>query len=92
MVTMQSTVQVPEGVLFQDLNNEAVILNTVNGQYYGLDPVGARMWQLVAQHDQLEPVLSALCTEYKASEETLRNDLLGLVEKLVEKKLLVEAV
>ena len=27
-----------------DLGGEAVLLNLESGQYYGLDPVGARIW------------------------------------------------
>ena len=91
MVTMVSQLQVPDGVLFQDLKGEAVILNTNDGQYYGLDEVGTRMWNLLAEHGQLEPVVQVMLAEYNVPEEKLRGDLLGLAEKLLEKGLLHEA-
>jgi hypothetical protein len=31
------------------VGDETVILDLANGTYYGLDPVGARMWQLMSE-------------------------------------------
>lgn len=36
-----------EGVLFQQLGREAVLLNMKTAQYLGLDPVIPRIWQLL---------------------------------------------
>ena len=44
--------QVTEDVLFQTVYDEAVLLNLNNDRYYGLDNVGARMWQLLAEHGE----------------------------------------
>jgi len=36
-----------------DLAGEAAILNLKNGVYYGLDPVGARIWNLIQEPRKL---------------------------------------
>jgi hypothetical protein len=43
MATLNSTLRVPDDVLFRDLDGEAVILNLRTGTYFGLDEVGMRM-------------------------------------------------
>lgn len=87
-VTMESTVSVPEGVLFRDVEGEAVLLNTATGKYFGLDEVGTRMWALLARHGRVEPAYRALLEEYEVSAEQLQKDLLDLAAKLAAHGLL----
>jgi hypothetical protein len=89
MATLQSRVHIPENVLFHDLGGESVLLNLDSGKYYGLDPVGTQMWNLLAERGQVEPVYQAMLDEYEVSEDKLQTDLLELVERLAEQGLLI---
>ena len=71
-------------VLFRELEGESVLLDLATEQYYVLDDVGTRMWQLLAQHGEIEAVVRQLVDEYDASEDRLRGDLASLVAGLVE--------
>ena len=82
MATLESRISVPEGVLFRDVEGEAVLLNTETGKYYGLDEVGTRMWTLLAEHGQVGPACRALLDEYEVAEEQLERDLFDLVDEL----------
>lgn len=85
-------VAVSTDVVFQQLDDEIVLLNLSNENYYSLDDVGARMWQLLAEHGEVGPVVERLTEEFDADETTLRRDLLELIAKLQEAGLLtVEA-
>ena len=88
MTTINTTVHIPEDILFQELAGEAVLLNIKTGKYYGLDDVGTRMWMLIQEHGRLEPVLSALLSEYEVEEQQLQTDLFKLVDDLVTHGLL----
>ena len=83
-----SQVRIPEGVLFKELAGETVLLNLNTGIYFGLDPVGTRMWQLLEDHRQLHDVLPILLQEFDVGEERCRADLLELVSSLCSHKLL----
>ena len=91
MVMSDSSLIIPEDVLFHELAGEAVLLNLESGKYFGLDEVGTRMWQLLAEHGQIEPVIQALMAEYDVEESKLRSDLLDLVNNLVEHGLMQRA-
>lgn len=82
MTTLKTTIHIPDDVYFRDLDGEAIILNTESGKYYGLDEVGTRMWNLLAEHGQIEPAYRAMLAEYDVTEERLRQDLLNLVDEL----------
>ena len=80
--SLPARVSIPSEVLFQTLHQECVLLNMANETYYGLDDVGAHMWQLLAEHGETATALAGLRAHYDVDEETLRRDLAALVEKL----------
>jgi hypothetical protein len=74
------TVSIPEAVLSQELEGEVVLLDTAGGEYYGLDPVGSRIWTLLRQHKgRPDAVVDALTVEYEVPRERLINDLRGFL-------------
>lgn len=85
------TLRIPEEVVYRDLAGEAVILDLATGTYFGLDPVGTRMWALLAEHGAPEPVVAAMLEEYEVDEARLRRDVDALVRQLVARGLLVQA-
>ena len=74
-------------VVAREVGNETVILDLVSGNYFGLDPIGARMWQLIEAGKSLAAVRDAMADEYNVSLEVLERDVLALARDLVEKKL-----
>ena len=75
-------------VLFQPLGDEAVLLNLQNNRYYGLNEVGARMWQLLQEHGELDAVVAQMVVEYEVDDATLRQDLQTLIAQLLEQEML----
>ncbi len=71
-----------------NLAGEAAILNIKSGVYYGLDPVGARIWSLVQDPRTVEDVRSAIIDEYDVEPERCERDLMGLLEKLLAEGLI----
>ena len=71
-------------VLFQEVGGEAVLLNLASERYFGLDPIGTRIWNLLGKDNVLQHVHAALCAEYDVPPERLESDLLTLVDQLIE--------
>lgn len=70
--------------LFQEVGGEAVLLDLASERYFGLDPVGTRIWTLLGEDDRLQSVCDALCTEYEADPARISEDLLALTSQLAE--------
>lgn len=77
-------------VLYREVDGEGVLLNLVTGTYFGLNPVGSRVWQLIKDGHQPDAICDMLLREYEVGIEQLRADVLKLVEQLIEEKLLVQ--
>ena len=88
MTTLESRINIPQDVLFRDVDGEAVILNLATGKYFGLDQVGTRMWALLAQHKSIADCYRALLDEYDVTAEQLQRDLLNLIDNLVSQQLI----
>jgi hypothetical protein len=77
-------ITVPDAVLHQQLEDEIVLLHLETEQYYGLDEVGSRVWQLLREHRTVDPIVAALLDEYEVDEATLRTDVERLLDELAD--------
>ena len=58
-------------VLFQGVSGEIVILDLKSESYFGLDEVGARIWQLMQGHGGLQYVFEVMLEEYEVEANQL---------------------
>ena len=86
-----SHVAINPSVIYRDLAGEVVLLNLQSGVYYGLDAVGARVWQLLMESRGIDDLCATLLDEYDVDAETLRADVERLVGELTEKGLVIGA-
>ena len=80
-------VTIPPQVMGRQVGEETVILDLPSGTYFGLDPFGARMWQLMGEGRTLGEVCEAMLEEYDVSRDALEHDILELAQKLLAQKL-----
>jgi hypothetical protein len=64
------------------LGEESAILNLKNSVYYGMNPVGARVWDLLKQPKSVTELRNVLLEEYEVDEVRCGDDLLALLETL----------
>lgn len=64
------------------LGEESAILNLKNTVYYGLNPVGARVWNLLQQARTVGELRDTLLDEYDVDAGRCETDLLELLEKM----------
>jgi hypothetical protein len=87
-ISDQTVVVVAKDQVSCDLAGEAAILNIKSGIYYGLDPVGARIWNLMQQPRAVADIQNAITSEYDVEPERCARDLVGLLEKLLAEGLI----
>lgn len=70
-------------VLWQPVANEGVLLDLAQEAYFGLNPVGMRVWTLLSEGHDLAAVVSCLLQDYDVSREQLQTDVAVLLEQLL---------
>jgi len=72
-------------VISQEVSGETVLLDLDSENYFGLDEVGTRIWQLIKEKEDLQAIYNTLLDEYEVEESRLQADLealLGEISKL----------
>ncbi len=74
-------------VVSADLGDEAVLLNTESGIYFGVDALGREIWLLLAKGAREDEIVGRLSETYYVGQDVLRHDVAGFLNKLAEKGL-----
>jgi hypothetical protein len=78
-----SIVVVSKEQMASDIGGETVILGMTAGRYYGLDAVGARIWQLLQTPTAVADVKRAIVAEYEVDPARCEADLYVLLERML---------
>jgi hypothetical protein len=74
-------------VMARVLDGEAVLLDLASGEYFGLNAVGTRIWELFASGMSYGEVRATILREFDAPQQVLEEDLAELTARLLERKL-----
>ncbi len=88
-ITLASRVRVSPDVLLQETAGEAVLLDTSSEHYFGLDPIGTRIWRLLDGGADLRAVCESLLAEYDVPAERVERDVIALVGQLADARLVI---
>ena len=71
----------------RQVGDETVILHLGSGTYFGLESVGARIWQLIGEGKSLNEICDVVWDEYEVSREDLERDIAALIKDLLAQDL-----
>ena len=87
-VSLRHRVLPSNDVLAQPVGGESILLDLASEQYFGLDAVGTRIWELLASSGSVDQVYATLCDEFAESPSRIESDLLVLLQKMADAGLL----
>jgi hypothetical protein len=76
-----------DDLLSTEFSREFVILNLKDGVYYGLEEVGARVWELLQSPVTVRAICDAISAEYDVASARCERDTRSLVDDLVSRGL-----
>ena len=74
-ISRHAAIRIGKDVVFRELEGEMVLLNLATGVYFGLDPVGTRIWTLIDARRSSDEIVETLTAEYEVDADTLGADL-----------------
>jgi coenzyme PQQ biosynthesis protein PqqD len=89
MMNRESCPKRGEQVIAQKAANDLLLFNMNDGNYYSLNEIGSRIWELCDGNRSVSQLVEALAAEYDASSEVLENDVVELLESLQSGKLII---
>jgi hypothetical protein len=87
-LTPESTVQRTEQVVSSTVENALVMMDVEQGHYFSLDPIGAEIWERLAEPARVTELCAELMQRYAVSSEDCERDVLRLLEELADADLI----
>jgi len=87
-MNLQNNISIPATVFAQIVDNEMVILDTKNENYFGLDPIGTVMWEQLTQTGSIEKLYTYMLEHYDVEEIILKKDIEIFIQNLVKNRLI----
>jgi hypothetical protein len=75
------------GVHVREFDGEMVLLDLERGVYFGLDEIGARVWNGLSTGETPEQIATRLAPEYAAEVDAMIVDFVALADELVRRGL-----
>ena len=84
-ITPDSTVVAAKEQISTQVDDEAALLNLRTGVYFGLDPMGAYIWQMLREPVKVKELTARLQNDYSNIDaEIVANDLRVFLERMLE--------
>ena len=87
-ITPEAAVVVSKDVALADLGEEAVVLDTATGTYFGLNEVAARILVLAAEETTVAAIVDHLLGEFEVGRDRLERDVVAFVGDLERRGML----
>lgn len=81
-ISLASTLNRSEDFLAAEIDDELVLMSVEQGNYYGLDAIGAVIWHHLDRPSSVADLCAALSKEYDGDIDTIRSDVLVLLNQL----------
>ena len=89
MIGQESRPRRKDRVLVQRAAGQWILLNVENGQYYALDEVSGRVWDLCDGSHSVSAMVATICQEYDAPAGDVEEDVLAFLGEMAEEELVV---
>ncbi len=88
--TLETAVKRDSDQEFSMIDDEVVMLSLKNGEYYALNSVASRIWELIEERTSVREVVHQLQQEYEVDGETCLKETMECLYDFREKKLIKE--
>lgn len=89
MIATESRFRRKDRVLTQRAAGKWILLNLDDGQYYALDEVSGRIWELCDGSRDVSAVVEAIRADFEAPPDTVEADVLAFLNELVDESLVL---
>jgi hypothetical protein len=71
-----------------DLDGEIALMSVAAGKYYGLEPVGSRIWALLETSRSVSEICTVLVAEFEVEREQCEREVLAFLNLMAQANLI----
>ena len=86
---MNTKWQVSQEVLSSKIDDEIILMSIKADAYFGIDPVGSQVWEILSKHPlTTNEIVQLMMEDYEVDEETCRADVQAFIDDMYARKLI----
>jgi hypothetical protein len=82
-VTAESIIKAAPQQISCQLDDEAALLNLQTGVYYGLDAMGAYIWQRLVEPTRVRELTGEIAREYNVDNDAVEADVIEFLQEMM---------
>lgn len=83
--------QISQEVLSSKIDDEVVLMSIEADSYFGLDPIGSHIWEILSKKTaSINELVTLLLEEYEVDEATCLKDVQTFIEDMSARKLIIQ--
>lgn len=87
-LTLSSVVSQTQDHVSTELDGETVLMCIKQGHYYGMDKILSRVWAIIEKPIKVSVLCDQLVREYEVARDKCEEEILDVLNKLLNEKLL----
>ena len=87
-ITIDTTIQRNEGMVEAKIDGEMVMMSIENGEYYGLDDIATRIWDMIETPLTVKAICDQLSNEFDVSEAQCQSDVLHFLNVMADQNVI----
>jgi hypothetical protein len=87
-IGLHSRIKRAADLVSADLDGEIALMSVAAGKYYGLEPIGSRIWALLEATRSVSEICTILVSEFEVDRERCERELLAFLNDLAKENLI----
>ena len=88
-ITDETLVKRNPEMLASEIDGEKVMMSMDKGEYFGLNQVGSRIWELIEEEIEVNGLIDKMLEEFDVEASECKEDVIGFLNELNEKGLII---
>lgn len=83
-LSSESIVSRNRDLVTSDIDGEVVMMSIEKGNYYGMDLIGSRIWELIEQPVMVSDLIGTLIDEFEVTREICEKDVVTFLSEMLK--------
>ena len=88
IINLNTTLQRRADLISADMDGDVVMLDVENGKYFGLNAVGAQIWEAIETPQNVSDVCTAIEQAFEVSRSICETDTLAILKDMHDRDML----
>jgi hypothetical protein len=87
-IDMDSRIVRSSDIVFNEMDGETIMMSIENGEYYGINSIGSRIWKLLETPRTVSDLCETLQPDFDVTPEQCARDVLFFLNRMAEKEVI----